>query len=159
MLNHYAKRVLSLVVVICAASLPFFYARARANAPTGRYVVTTTTVLDTETNLLWQQAAASTAMGWADAGTYCAGLGATLGGTGWRLPTAKELMTLFDFSMTSMSVVHLDPTAFSTAAPDARFWSSTIYPSKAGSARHVTLTSASIDADAETVMVSVRCVR
>src|SRR5205823_2097491 len=114
-----------------------------------RYVVSTATVLDTETNLLWQQTAPSTAVGWAAAGTYCAGLGATLGGTGWRLPTAKELMTLYDFSMTSTSVVHLDPTAFSTAAPDARFWSATTYTSKAGSAHHVNLTSASIDADAE----------
>jgi hypothetical protein len=97
-----------------------------AAAPAGHYVVTAGsetgngTVYDTKSKLTWQQTVSSTAYNLADAKTYCAGVGASLGGTGWRVPTIKELRSIVDFSQTDPAI---DPNAFS-ATPSAEFWSS-----------------------------------
>ena len=107
---------------------------ANANAPTGRFVPTgsgsTATVFDTMTQLTWQREIdATTYYTVAQADTYCAGIGAVLGGTGWRVPTAKELQTLVDYAGTTGLL--LDPTAFpQSLAPWATepaypFWAST----------------------------------
>jgi len=61
-------------------------------------------------------------MTWAAAKSYCAGLGATLAGTGWRLPTIKELQTLVDVSVATGPSI--DPTFFPNGGPGS-FWSST----------------------------------
>jgi hypothetical protein len=88
--------------------------------PPGRYTYPAAgTVYDTKTKLTWQQTAPLAMYAWADAKTYCAGVGATLGGTGWRLPTMKELQTIVDERL----VPPIDPTAF-PETPRADFWSS-----------------------------------
>jgi hypothetical protein len=89
-------------------------------APAGRYVAASGTVYDTRTKLTWQQTAPSPTYTWADAKTHCAGVGASLGGAGWRLPTVKELQTIVDDSTTNPS---MDATVF-PAPPDYDFWSS-----------------------------------
>ena len=66
---------------------------ARADAPAGRYVVSNGTVTDNKTKLVWQQSISGSAYTRAEALAYCPTLG-----SGWRLPTAKELITLIDFS-------------------------------------------------------------
>jgi hypothetical protein len=93
---------------VAAALLMFALALsgpARAAAPAGQYVVTGTgtnaTVLDTKSKLTWTRA--SRLGTWAEAKAMCADIGATIGGTGWRLPTYKELLTLLDPSQTSTS--------------------------------------------------------
>jgi len=96
----------------------------RANAPPGRYTASNGTVTDTKTKLIWQQATPS-AMPWADARSYCAGIGATLGGSGWRLPTIKELETLVDVSVSSRPTIDV---IYFPNAPAALFWSSTPTP-------------------------------
>jgi hypothetical protein len=55
------------------------------------------------TGLTWQQAISTTGgadgtgrVGYYAAKTYCSGL--NLNGTGWRVPTVKEVMTLMDFT-------------------------------------------------------------
>ena len=101
----------ALVVVALTAS-------ADANAPAGRYTTSSGTVYDTKTKLTWQQAVAPGTYTWAGAKTYCAGL--NLGGTGWRLPTAKELQTIVDDSQTNPAI---DTTAF-PSTPSNYFWSS-----------------------------------
>jgi hypothetical protein len=98
---------------------------ADASAPAGRYVVTNGgtsngTVYDSKTKLTWQQTISSISYTWADAKTYCAGLGSSLGGTGWRLPTLKELQSLVDYSQTTPPTI--DSTAFPGTFP-ASFWS------------------------------------
>ncbi len=93
-----------------------------ATAATGRYTTSSGTVLDTKTKLTWQQSIAPTSMTWEAAKSYCAGLGSTLGGGAWRLPTIKELQTLVDISLSS------GPTIDATAFPNTRasgVWSST----------------------------------
>jgi hypothetical protein len=93
-------------------------ASAEASAPAGRYTTTGGTVFDTKTKLTWQQTAPAGAYAWAPAKTYCQTL--SLAGTGWRLPTRKELQTIFDYSQSNPSI---DPTAF-PATTVASFWSS-----------------------------------
>jgi hypothetical protein len=89
-------------LVMLAVSLP---GPARADAPAGHYVIVSGTgngalILDTKSKLTWTKA---TRLGtWAEAKTTCAGLSATLGGTGWRLPTYKELLTLLDLSVANV---------------------------------------------------------
>jgi hypothetical protein len=98
---------------------------ADANAPAGRYVVanggtSNGTVYDTKTKLTWQQTISSISHTWADAKTYCTGVGSSLGGTGWRLPTLKELQSLVDYSQATPPMI--DSTAF-PEAPSGLFWS------------------------------------
>ena len=119
-MNARIFRFLAAVAVVVALT-----ASADASAPAGRYVVTSGgtgngTVYDTKTKLTGQQTVPSTAYTWANAKTYCAGVGASLGGTGWRLPTCKELQTIVDDSQTNPSI---DTTAF-PSTPAAWFWSS-----------------------------------
>jgi hypothetical protein len=110
------------VLAIIVVTLP---TSASANAPAGQYVVTAGgtgngTVYDTKSKLTWQQTVSSTTYSWADAKTYCAGVAASLGGTGWRLPTLKELQSLVDYSQSTGPMI--DSNAFSST-PSAEFWS------------------------------------
>jgi hypothetical protein len=114
-MNTRVARFLAAVAVVVALSAP-----AQANAPAGRYTTANGTVYDTKTKLTWLQIVPSTTYTWANAKTYCAGVGASLGGTGWRLPTIKELQTIVDDSGSSPSI---DATAF-PSTPASGFWSS-----------------------------------
>jgi hypothetical protein len=116
--KHHILCALAIVVAI----VPTF---AHASAPAGQYVVTAGgtaygSVYDTKTKLTWQQTVSSTTYTWADAQAHCAGVGASLGGMGWRLPTLKELQTLVDYSQATGAMI--DPTAF-PSAPSSVFWS------------------------------------
>jgi hypothetical protein len=124
---------------------------AEASAPAGRYVTMSGTVYDIETKLTWQQTASSPEYTWADANTYCAGVSASLGGTGWRLPTFKELQTIVDDSRLNPSI---DPTAFPTI-PAGFTWASSreVYVGFDKGA------SGSAGGYADAVLGNVRCVR
>jgi hypothetical protein len=107
---------------------------AGANAPTGRYTASGGTVYDTKTKLTWQQTSPSAmyALQGGAAATYCAGLSATLGGSGWRVPTVKELLTIMDYSqltngMTMPPAVAWDSVFQFTGGgvPPLYYWSST----------------------------------
>jgi len=92
-----------------------------ANAPAGRYSITNGTVHDNRTGLTWQQSYRNKVVQ-ADAATYCASQSG-----GWRLPTIKELLTLYDFSYSGADNVYLDSVAFGGVAyADSTFWSSTV---------------------------------
>jgi Protein of unknown function (DUF1566) len=94
---------------------------ARATAPSGRYTITGGTVYDTKTKLTWEQAAPSTTYTQASASNYCSLL--NLNGTGWRLPTMMELMTLLDYSV-GFPGTTIDGAAF-PSTPAGLFWTST----------------------------------
>jgi len=97
-----------------------------AAAPDGHYVITAGsgagngTVYDSKSKLTWQQTVSSAKYSWTEAKSYCAGVGATLGGTGWRVPTIKELLSIVDFSQGGPAV---DRNAF-PSTPSGEFWSS-----------------------------------
>jgi hypothetical protein len=121
-MNASIHRFLGVLAVI-AVGLP---TSASANAPAGQYVVTASgtgngTVYDTKSKLTWQQTVSSATYSWVAAKTYCAGVGASLGGTGWRLPTIKELQSIVDLTQTAAPFI--DPNAF-PSTPENSFWSS-----------------------------------
>lgn len=92
----------------------------RADAPAGRYQLPTTdTVLDTQTGLVWQRNDDATTRTWDDAEAYCAAL--PLPGSGWRIPSAKELLSLLDDSRHNPAI---DPTAFPSAS-NGSYWTNT----------------------------------
>jgi hypothetical protein len=106
--------------LLCVAALTAALApEVNAIAPAGRYVVSNGTVKDTKTGLTWQQQITSNVC-WAAASSYCSAQSG-----GWRLPTARELLTLFDYSASTDPMIDL--TAFPNT-PDTLagiFWSST----------------------------------
>jgi hypothetical protein len=91
----------------------------------GRYAVTDGTVHDNGTMLTWQRVAPTAQYLWVDARDYCAALGATLDGSGWRLPTIKELITIFDPSQASTTTADIDATAFPGTIA-LGYWSATL---------------------------------
>jgi hypothetical protein len=140
--------VVAVVAVILTAS-------ADASAPAGRYVMASGTVYDSKTKLTWQQTAPSKLYTWADAQTYCAGVAASLGGTGWRLPTIKELQTIVDDSRGRPSI---DPTAFPTT-PEYWFWSSSPSAGSSPSAWYVFFGNGFVGRGLASYPYNVRCVR
>jgi len=147
-MNARIVRFLAAVVVVVALT-----ASARANAPAGRYTTASGTVYDTKTKLTWQQAVASVTYTWAGAKAYCAGL--NLNGTGWRLPTIKELQTIVDDSQTKPSI---DTTAFPSTPADW-FWSSSPLAGSSSYAWYVYFYLGYTDYGDVFGAVNVRCVR
>lgn len=81
----------------------------------------TDVVEDRATGLMWQRADDAIARSWADALSYCSGL--TLSGfSDWRLPHAKELHAIVDYSR----IPAIDP-LFRLSAQKAYLWSSTTH--------------------------------
>jgi hypothetical protein len=123
-MSHGVHTLFVFLSVVAVLGLP---ALALADAPAGRYTITDGgtpkgTVYDKKTKLIWQQAAPSTRYSWAGAKNYCAqDAAASLGGSGWRLPTVKELLSIVDHSRLNPAV---DTTVFSLALGDWYYWSS-----------------------------------
>jgi hypothetical protein len=95
-------------------------------------------VRDTRTSLTWQQRASIASLAWTDAKDYCASAG-----SGFRLPTVKELELLVDFTrgVGPSPRPMLDQTAFPGASAEAfwtssdlgpNFWSSSPYAASSG---------------------------
>ena len=134
------------------------FAAADPGASAERYVMVSGTVYDTKTKLTWQQTAPSTTYTWADAKTYCAGVGAILGDTGWRLPTMKELETIVDDLRTNPAP-STDPKLF-PATPASDFWSSSPLAADSSSAWFVPFLSAGLSGWHDvSATLNVRCVR
>ena len=149
-------RRITLALVACAM-MPF--SAATANAPSGRYTVGNGTVYDTRTKLTWQQQVGSSSYVHADAASYCANLGASVGGTGWRIPTFKELLTTV--AVTNHIGPWIDQTAF-PATPAGFYWSSTLQPgtdSTYFAVRYDDLLQPEFEPQASTSACNVRCVR
>ena len=87
-------------------------------------MVSNGTVYDTRTKLTWQLVVSSASFVLADAKAHCASsaVQSALGGSGWRLPTVKELYTLVDLSRPAAPKI--DP-IFAAGLPGTTFWSST----------------------------------
>jgi hypothetical protein len=110
------------------------------------------TVTDGITGLLWQQVVPAGTFDWADETAYCAGL--SLGGrTGWRLPTAIELLSIVDSSRTYPAV---NPMHFPNT-PAKLFWTSTPCASYSGSVWYVDFVYGMSDFDTAAQLYSARC--
>ena len=85
------------------------------------------TITDNVTGLMWQQTPPTTRYNWSDAADYCSSL--TLGNhTDWRLPDAKALFSISDFSS---GWPYLNTTYFDLSGQDVskdeQYWSSNYY--------------------------------
>jgi hypothetical protein len=129
---------------------------AEAQVLPGRYATNGVTVHDGKTNLTWQQTAPAGTFTWVLARSYCAGAGTSLGGTGWRLPTLKELLTIVDDSRSGPSI---DTTAFGATSMSSPFWSSSPVSGPPGYAWTVDFDAGNSASSAVSETVSVRCVR
>ncbi|MGE4421748.1 MAG: DUF1566 domain-containing protein [Pseudodesulfovibrio sp.] len=84
-------------------------------------------VEDRATGLTWQQADDGVTRNWEQALAYCRDL--DLGGrTDWRLPSAKELESIVDYSRspTATNSAAIDP-VFAVTNPESYFWTSTTH--------------------------------
>ena len=111
--------VLSLVAVV--ARLPPPTAQP-AKATAGRFAVQEggKTVLDRLSGLRWQQGFSASPMDWAAAKTWCSANTPALPGSGWRLPTVRELDTVVDRQTQQPA-----SDAVFGAPPSEYFWTST----------------------------------
>jgi hypothetical protein len=96
--------------------------------PASRYFVSAGQVTDTVTGLTWEQSSLTTGganndgrYSQSSARSYCAEL--MLGGSIWRLPTAKELLTLIDYSVNQNSLMM---NAVFSGGLVSNYWSSTL---------------------------------
>jgi hypothetical protein len=128
---------------------------SRAAAPAGRYTVGTITVLDTKTGLTWQKMPATSPYPWIEAMSYCSGIGSSLGGTGWHLPTIKELQTLVDYKSPSPAI-----DGVFAPTPLGAFWSATLVAGSPSRAWYVFYDGSTANSGGDiTLSAYVRCVR
>jgi hypothetical protein len=135
--------------------------RAPAAAPASQYEIQaggtpTGTVVDTGTWLTWQQAVSSQTYTFSDAISYCSNNTPGLPGSGWRLPSMKELQTIVD---DSHSFPAIDPNAFPSTPIDVPYWTSTPVAWQPGYAWYVLFNiGQSNHVAVGTIMYHVRCV-
>ena len=115
-----------LIAALVVASTVVLVRRVSANAPVGRYVVAGDgTVYDTATKLTWQQAVDPGSYNWSGANMYCQNGGPGVGNGSWRLPSFKELATIFD--ETSTANPPMDTAAFPGQPVNASYWTASVY--------------------------------
>jgi hypothetical protein len=81
------------------------------------YTVNGSSVIDSVTGLEWEKSA-TPSLEWVPAGEHCAALG-----SGWRLPTRLELISLMDYGSADAANAAL-PKAFVPSTGTASYWSS-----------------------------------
>ena len=122
--------------------------------PNSRFVVLSGgLVQDTLTGLVWQQQASTTDMTWADAKTYCSSAG-----SGLRLPTVRELLSIMDFTVAWPGPT-IDQTAFPSTSTDYRYWTSSLLAGSSDAASFVSFGDGTVDVGLLDLFLSVRCVR
>jgi hypothetical protein len=80
------------------------------------------TVTDQATGLMWQQSDSAGGLNWKEALAYAENL-ELAGHSDWRLPNAKELQSIADYS----SIPAIDQSFFKMSDPEAWYWSSTTH--------------------------------
>jgi hypothetical protein len=144
------------VAVIALAGISVLAHRVAADAPAGRYDNRSGpgTVYDKATKLAWEGSVVVTTYDWSGADAYCRG--SSLPGTGWRLPSMKELQTILDESEMGPAV---DQNYF-PSTPSGLFWTSSMDATSAAKAWVVDFNvGGTASSDLTTTMAYVRCVR
>ncbi len=115
------------------------------------------TITDRDTKLSWQQGEGGE-RDWESALTYCEGL--SLGGeTDWRLPNAKELQSILDYTVLGSDNPKMNPVFFPDATTD-NYWSSTPSSSKTSKAWRISFKTSIVKTSQKTKSdVFTRCVR
>ena len=86
------------------------------------------TVTDTATGLMWQQGDSATTQNWEQALAYAEGL-ELAGYRDWRLPNAKELQSIVDYTRAPMTTgsAAIDTNFFRVTATESYYWTSTTH--------------------------------
>ncbi|MBI5543329.1 MAG: DUF1566 domain-containing protein [Deltaproteobacteria bacterium] len=123
--------------------------------PLSAYTITTNTVLDSQTCLMWQRNVSSSTYSWQEAKNYCSNLVlATY--SDWRLPTTIELQSILDRSTEDPTV---NTTAFPNTPTEEWFWSSSPDASDGSSAWRVYFRYGYSSLYSQSVNGYARCVR
>ena len=123
------------------------------------FVESSTLIVDFQTKLTWERSVVSTTQNWATANSYCQ---STFGG---RLPTIKELLTLFDEEPHDeydgqLVSVYIDPDAFGYRTPvTAPYWTSTPANTQATNVWTLDFKSGEMTAAAKSDQRHYRCVK
>ena len=85
------------------------------------------TIIDKATGLMWQKADSGKAMAWKQALAHCEAL-TTAGKSDWRLPNAKELQSIVDYTRapTKTKTAAMDP-LFKVTKMESYFWTGTTH--------------------------------
>lgn len=121
-------------------------------APARRYDIQEEIVVDRVTQLEWQRNASSEPMPYAAAEPHCEAL--ALDGGGWKVPSIKQLLTLFDATSTAFTRWYVP--AFGSTVVRAT-WSRTSFENRAY--WNIDFGIGDQDNDAPTYLAAVRCVR
>jgi hypothetical protein len=132
---HLLRAALAASTVVALATL------ARADAPGDQYNLfnlNSDMIQDLRTGLSWQRYPLATTVSLAQAEATCQALSLDQYPSGWRVPSYKELLTIFDeaphyeYSNGVPVLKWIDGNAFpgDQAAPvlDAAYWTSSLYP-------------------------------
>lgn len=121
-------------------------------------------VNDLNTGLMWEQKTSgnkSTTYNWENAQIYCEdqiGTAGTYAGySDWRLPNAKELMSIVKYDA-GISAPYIDQTYFPNTQ-SSYYWSSTTYPDNTGAAMGVYFYNGHVNNSNKASGYYVRCVR
>lgn len=123
--------------------------------PNSAYTIGTTTVTDKVTGLVWQKADDNIAKTWDAARVYCAGNPSPLPGTGWRLASVGELMSIVDYST-------YEPAINGSSFPGTNlesYWSATAYVGLSNYAWYIEFGYGSVNTGGASGTNYVRCVR
>lgn len=149
-----SRRNSTRILFACVLTLAVSWAQhGRADAPPSRYTIANGIVTDTTTLLTWQQTISASSYNWSDAQSYCVGL--NLNGTGWRVPSMKELQTIVDETRTTPAI---DPIAFPNT-PVEFFWASSPLAGSPSTSWVVNFNNGYSNGGDVTFMFRVRCVR
>lgn len=140
--------------VLAAFALMLRAADGRAGAPAGRFVKSSGVVTDTKTGLIWQQPASAATYVLSAAYTHC-----TDQGTGWRLPTAKELLTLVDTTIPQSEHLVIDMAVFAASQVDKNWWSSSVVSTAGSRNWAVNFESGGVQGQDAATPLYVRCVK
>lgn len=116
------------------------------------------TAFDSRTGLLWQRGTVGTNLTWPTALTTCELTDGAKGDEkGWRLPTAKELLTIVDETATPA----IDTTMFPGAVTMTPYWTASTYsaPEYEGTAYAITFQDGSVERYTTDQSFAVRCVK
>ena len=157
------KRYFACALALAVAAWPLARLAASPRCyPSSRFVVLAGgLVRDTLTQLVWQRDGSGTRTGcsggtltctWAEANSYCSSLG-----SGFRVPTVRELNSLVDLTVTSGATIN--QTAFPGTPTDPPFWTSSPFAGLSGYAWFVYFGDGSSGGKVVGSSYRVRCVR
>jgi len=156
-ISHAQNKVVVIPLVEDAPTLEPFAPVTADSPPDTAYTDNSDgTVIDTVTGLVWQKTDDNVTRTWEDAWDYCTQNTHPLPGTGWRLPSDDELMSIVDYGSTSSPAIN--SVAFPSTNPSG-YWSATTYAPSSDYAWRVLFGDGYFGGSNKSGTFYVRCVR